>query len=261
MKNLIQNNSNADQSRTEVRKSQKHDANLQKNSTLYFQVGLILCLLGTFALLEMQFESKNYVPEKPELNEEIYEIAMSQVQEYKKEITKEKSVLKKQIIIDDVKPIKNDAPDQILETLITEPDPIPNQIIKADDIPVVTPVEEDFFIASVEFAPVYPGCEKYKKNSKRKKCFNDKIKKLVQKKFNAELASEYGLSGIQKINVQFKVNKKGEVTEIQTRAPHPKLGEEAERTINKIPKMIPGKMGDKPVNVIYTLPIKFKVEN
>jgi len=38
-----------------VQKSQKHDANLQKNSTLYFQVGLIVCLLAAYGLLEMKF--------------------------------------------------------------------------------------------------------------------------------------------------------------------------------------------------------------
>ena len=40
-----------------AKKSQKHEANLQKNSTLYFQVGLIVCLLATFGLLEMKFET------------------------------------------------------------------------------------------------------------------------------------------------------------------------------------------------------------
>ncbi len=41
-----------------VKKSQKHVANLQKNSTLYFQVGLIICLLFTNVLFEMYFETK-----------------------------------------------------------------------------------------------------------------------------------------------------------------------------------------------------------
>ena len=40
-----------------VKKSQKHDANLRKNSTLYFQVGLIICLLFTYGLFEMTFET------------------------------------------------------------------------------------------------------------------------------------------------------------------------------------------------------------
>ena len=49
----------AGQSNIGVKKSQKHDANLRKNSSLYFQIGLILCLLVSYAIFEMQFETKN----------------------------------------------------------------------------------------------------------------------------------------------------------------------------------------------------------
>ena len=38
-----------------VKKPHKHDANLQKNSTLYFQIGLLLCLLASYGALEMNF--------------------------------------------------------------------------------------------------------------------------------------------------------------------------------------------------------------
>jgi len=41
------------QNEQNVTKSQKHDLNLQKTSTLYFQVGLILTLLATYGLFEM----------------------------------------------------------------------------------------------------------------------------------------------------------------------------------------------------------------
>ena len=60
MKNFKNTSSIAGQSSTNLAspkiKGDKHDANLQKNSTLYFQVGLIVCLLVTYGLLEMQFE-------------------------------------------------------------------------------------------------------------------------------------------------------------------------------------------------------------
>ena len=46
-----------------MKTSHKHDANLQKNSTLYFQIGLILCLLGTYALFEMEFQDKKFIPD------------------------------------------------------------------------------------------------------------------------------------------------------------------------------------------------------
>ena len=61
MKNSKKDFSNAGQSIAKVKKSLKHDANLQKNSTLYFQIGLILCLFGTYALFEMQFQEKKII--------------------------------------------------------------------------------------------------------------------------------------------------------------------------------------------------------
>ena len=58
MKNLKNTTNVAGQSNKNIVKSQKHDVNLQKNSTLYFQVGLILCLLATYGLFEMKFETQ-----------------------------------------------------------------------------------------------------------------------------------------------------------------------------------------------------------
>lgn len=60
MKHLKKAQYIADQSNVIVKKSQKHDVNLQKNSTLYFQVGLIVCLLAVFSLFEMEFEKTTY---------------------------------------------------------------------------------------------------------------------------------------------------------------------------------------------------------
>ena len=59
MKNLNKEHNLTRQNENKVQHSQKHDANLQKNSTLYFQVGLILCLLAVYGALEMPFESTN----------------------------------------------------------------------------------------------------------------------------------------------------------------------------------------------------------
>ena len=87
------------------------------------------------------------------------------------------------------------------------------------------------------------------------------MNRLVKRKFNSGIANGYGLSGAQRIYVNFKVDKTGNITDIHTRAAHPKLEKEALKVANKIPKMVPGKMGTKPVNVLYTLPITFKVEN
>ncbi|SHG68726.1 energy transducer TonB [Winogradskyella jejuensis] len=263
MKKQSQNNNTAGQSGIEVRKSQKHEVNLQKNSTLYFQIGLILCLLGTFALFEMQFESKaiEVVYETP--TEDILEIAMTDVVVEKTEVQEEKSQVLKKKLIDVYKPIENITDEPNPTTLITEPDPVKTNkpVVKVEDVPDVIDIPENIPVNRVQFVPIFPGCEKYELNSERRKCLNDKLGRLVKKKFDTDIAIEHGLSGVQRINVEFKVDKTGNITDIRARSPHPKLDEEALRIANKIPKMEPGKMGTTPVNVIYNLPITFKVQD
>lgn len=116
-----------------------------------------------------------------------------------------------------------------------------------------------FSTIGVEIAPIYPGCESEKNNEGRLKCMSDKLSNLVQKKFDKDMAAELGLSGVQKIAVVFKIDKHGSVTEIQTRAPRPELEREAQRIVEQIPIMIPGKQRERPVTVQYVLPIIFKV--
>ncbi|TCK67567.1 protein TonB [Winogradskyella wandonensis] len=263
MKNQSQNNKSVGQNASEVRKSQKHEVNLQKNSTLYFQIGLILCLLGTFTLFEMRFESKIIKPERPEIDVEVYDVAMTDVKVYEPEVKQEAKKTPSKKLLDTYVPQDNDTPEPKVEDIITpDIDVSDKKLVKIEDIkdPIDTPVD-NFNIKNVEFVPIFPGCEKYNLNSEREKCLNEKMNKLVQRKFNTDIASDYGLSGEQKIYVTFTVDKTGHIKDIKTRAPHPKLQQEAERIANKIPKMEPGKMGITPVNVMYSLPIKFKVQD
>lgn len=121
-------------------------------------------------------------------------------------------------------------------------------------------VVEDVAFVVIENVPIFPGCKG--NNSELRACFSDQIAKFVAGKFNIELASDLGLApgSIQKIFVVFRIDKNGNITDINARAPHKKLQEEAIRVINLLPKMTPGMQRGKPVGVKYGLPIVFKVE-
>ena len=56
------------------------------------------------------------------------------------------------------------------------------------------------------------------------------------------------------------IDDKGNVVDVVARAPDSKLEREAQRVINKLPRMTPGRQGDMPVEVIYTIPIKFNID-
>jgi len=120
--------------------------------------------------------------------------------------------------------------------------------------------EEDVAFAVIEQVPIYPGCEMFSDNLNLKNCMSEKIVKHVSNNFETRLASRLDLHGKQRIAVQFKVDKNGEVTDVLARASHPALEREAKRVINLIPQMIPGTQKGEKVGVLYSLPILFAVE-
>ncbi|WP_397364815.1 energy transducer TonB [Olleya sp. R77988] len=136
-----------------------------------------------------------------------------------------------------------------------------------DDIIVeeVEELEEDPIVpfSIIEKVPVYEGCQKFKTNKDLKNCFSNSVSKHVAKKFNTDLANDLGLdAGRVRIIAMFTIDKDGNIINIKTRAPHPKLQEEAKRVINLIPKMhASGIQRGKPVKVNFALPITFIVED
>ena len=145
----------------------------------------------------------------------------------------------------------------IFETTETEEDEAIEDVVEAEEEGVI---EEDVPFVLLQEAPIFPGC-KGKDRVKLKECFVKKIRRHVNRKFDAGLAEELGLStGKKRISVLFKIDKTGVITDVMARAPHPRLKKEAERTIRSLPKMIPGKQHNKPVGVKYSIPITFIVE-
>lgn len=243
-----------------VKKSQKHETNLQKNTTLYFQIGLMACLLAAFSLLEMKFETTiSHYGDLPPLEEPMYvdvPLIKAKVPELVEHIEQQQN--KSSNTFEEV---PNDTPelpflDEPNAPIVNAPD------INPEDInPIEEPVTEEMvnFVA-VEQVPIYPGCETKKTNEAKRQCMSDKITKLVQKKFDTNLTEQLGLSGKQVIQTQFTIDKTGKVNNIKTRGTHPLLEKEAERVINTIPIMVPGKQRNTNVNVIYTLPIIFHAQ-
>jgi len=121
-------------------------------------------------------------------------------------------------------------------------------------------VEEDVPFMVIEKVPIYPGC--VGDNNELRSCFSAKLTKFISKNFNAELGTDLGLTPgtIQRIFVLFRIDKNGNISDIQARAPHKKLQAEAIRVIKLIPKMTPGKQRGRPVAVKYALPITFRIE-
>lgn len=121
-------------------------------------------------------------------------------------------------------------------------------------------LEDVVSFINIQNAPIFKGCEGLSK-IENKVCFDRKMKRFVQRNFDAGLANELGLNaGKNKIRTQFLIDEKGNVVDIKIRAPHRQLKKETARLIKKLPKFTPGQQQNKFVRVRYTLPIAFSVE-
>ncbi|WP_425659724.1 M56 family metallopeptidase [Tenacibaculum ascidiaceicola] len=115
---------------------------------------------------------------------------------------------------------------------------------------------ESIPFSMLDKAPTFPGCVEGDKV-----CFNRSLQKFVKENFDPSIANGLGLgSGKKRLYIKFKIDKKGNVTDIMARAPHPTLKQHAEELAQKLPQMQSGEKDGKIVATGFVLPITFNVE-
>ena len=223
---------------------------LNKNSSLYFAIGLALVLFIIWRGIEWKSYDKSAY---------LYE-SLNVVDDDDEEIP----------ITEQIKtpppPPPPPAPEVI--EVVEDEEEIEETIIEStetdqEEIVEVEVLEEEFEDVDVPFAiiedvPIYPGCENVPK-SKRRDCFQEQINKHIRKNFRyPEIAQEMGIQG--RVFVSFIISKDGTISNIRKRGPDKNLEREAERIISKLPKMTPGKQRGRAVRVPFSIPITFRLQ-
>ncbi|RYC50624.1 M56 family metallopeptidase [Flagellimonas olearia] len=109
----------------------------------------------------------------------------------------------------------------------------------------------------VDEAPIFPGCEDAED---KRACFVENLQKHISKHFNyPKEAQEKGIQG--RVAVIFIIDANGKIVDIRKRGPHELLENEAVRIIEKLPQVQPGKQNGNAVNVAFSVPITFQLEN
>lgn len=231
-------------------------ANVGRNSALYFSIGLALMLfLTNYAINYKNYDDSlidiGQLNLDDELDEEVPITEQIQTPPPPPPPPAAPEVIE---VVED----EEEVEETVIESTETSQE---EEIVEIEEVEVEE-VEEDIEVpfAVIENVPVFPGCEGGN-NDAKKACMNKKMKEFIARKFNTDLAADYGLSGVMKIDVFFKIDKRGDIIDVKTRAPHPGLEKEARRVVSLLPKMTPGKQRGKAVRVPYYLPIKFQVQD
>ena len=107
---------------------------------------------------------------------------------------------------------------------------------------------------------VYPGCDMATVDETRA-CSKEKFIAFLQDEFNHDLAKEAGLDkGDYEIRSVVQIDKEGKCSSLRVAAPNNQLKVEVERVIASLPQMTPATQGGEAIDVVFILPLKFKVD-
>ena len=238
----------------QIKKNPK--SNLENYSKIFMQIGLVLALFVTWAAIEQKTYDKTYgdlgtVNMNAELEEDI---PITERVEPVKPKTPPPPTPEKIEVVEDEKEIE--------ETVIESTETDETEAVEVEEIEEVEEVEEvveDVSFMIIEDVPVFPGCKGSK--AELKKCFSQMVQKHFGRKFDRDLPNELGLpSGKKKVYIGFKIDKTGNIVNVQARAPHPKIKSEVIKVMKQLPKMKPGRQRGKPVGVKYSIPFTLIVE-
>ncbi|MFS4449086.1 energy transducer TonB [Maribacter sp. 2307UL18-2] len=231
----------------ELKKNPKKDLN--RNSGMYFVVGLFSVLMLTYVALEWKtfFETPDYSISMNVDEELIEEIELFEIETP----PPPKKITTPPII--EVIPDEEETIETVIEVIEPEPDTVIETLEDIDFEKVVEEPKVDWI--NIEEVPVFPGCEN---DQDKRACFQKMMNKHISKAFKyPEMAQEMGIQG--KVFTQFTIQKDGTISGIKLRGPHQILEKEAGRIIGKLPQMKPGKQRDKNVKVAFTIPINFRL--
>jgi protein TonB len=230
----------------ELKKSPNVD--LEKDKSIYFQVGLAATLLAFCGIFWISVSSK----EAPKLVQEEQVVEATEIVEIiKPEEVKEKKEMPKQtvkVMSDILKIVEDDA--KIINELDFFAEPDENMVVQPIDYGGSAEgvlADEDAPFVSVEEMPKFQGGD------------FSKYSKWVQKNCQYPMmAQETGIQG--SVLVQLVVEKDGSVSVVEVlKSPDKLLTDEALRVIKKSPKFTPGKQRGVPVRVQFVLPVRFKL--
>lgn len=247
------------------KREDKLSLNISQNSKIIFQVGLIASLLIVTFVIESSMGASSIKEtfsiidgmEEPPVVAYVIEEELPKVVPPEKTTVVKKPQVPQQVISSKITPIENNVIKEETPMASTAPTPLDVPAVKKPTVASTPTAPKN--VMNVEFAPVFPGCNTSASNKEKVACMSEKINAFVRKTFEAEKFSH--LEGVQTIQVAFKINAQGDVIEVVARAKDKALEKEAIRVVERLPLMLPGKQGTTTVDVLYSFPIKFKVDN
>ncbi len=243
----------------------KRQIAIQWNSSLFFQLGLIVSLLMMIWIVQQDWKVMARTKESPRVRIALteppamtYSVEQPPVQQPEQKEPPQKTMKPLQKPVSSLTAVSNKSTMTESKVAPSEPDNNPLPEIRAT---VPSKPTGPTNVLQVEEVPIFPGCNTKGNKKERLACFQEKIQKFVGKKFRTDAFVDRYPGERKQIHVMFTIDEKGKVTDIKSVSKGADdLAQEATRVIGVLPQMIPGKQNSQPVRVVYTLPITISID-
>lgn len=236
---------------------------LEKRRMSFFAMGLLVaCALPLVAFEWTTYDPIVYNVPLGEEEIDLTELPPITIPE------KKKIVRPKNTRVDFTKPPELVDNNTVIDTTITLDQPLDTTPLVAYDPSLFGDDDDDgtgtvgppAIFVIVENMPCWTGC-KYKEEDKRKDFTDKQIFRFLSENVKyPRMCVDGRIEGV--VWVEYVVNQEGYVADAKViRGAHKLLDKEALRVVNNFPQFTPGKQRTKPVNVKFTLPIRFTLNN
>lgn len=244
-----------------MRNKKNSKVDIENRKTSFFLSGLILAIGATITIINLEWSQKKMIVEYDdptiemavEISPTITKVA-PKVRQPIAEVS-EKIIIKKIIETPSEEPIvKLEKQPEVTDGVID------SNFVPVEIIEIVEDEDEVVPFVFVEKYPTFSDCGDVSTKDEQKACFEQGLLNHISSNFkypHREL--EMGLE--EKVYVEFVISKKGEVSQVEiVRGNMDGFIKESKRLINTLPKVKPAEQRGKPVNMKYTIPIKFKIK-
>ena len=247
-----------------MRNKKNPQVDLERKKPRFFLIGLILAIGGAVSVINLEWAQADITPPDYDPGEEVFVEILPTVTKVNKKKRKPVAKIIDKIIIKDIIPTTEETPEIKLDDV---KDPLEGVEFDPDAetevIDFVPEVEDDAEIVpfyKVESFPAFFDCGEELDRQAQKECFEQGLLKHISSNFQyPAIEREMGLE--EKIFVEFIITKKGEVGEVKIiRGNMDGFIKESKRLVKSLPKVKPAKQRGKPVNMKYTIPIKFQLK-
>jgi len=245
-----------------MRNKKNPKVDLERRKPGFFLTGLILAIGGVLAVINLEWTQNEVLVSLPDHTEDPIIEVLPPVTRTAPKAREHTAVVTEKILIAEIIPalekekeIVLDVPDDDPFSEIGDPDDVTVDII---DIEVAE--EEVLDFVAIEKYPTFSECGDIYSKEEQKKCFERGILKHISSNFRyPEFEKEMGME--ERLFVQFVITKTGDIDQVEVVKGNMKgFIKESKRLINTLPKVKPAEQRGEPVNLRYTIPIRFRLK-